>query len=353
MIYLVEFSSLHMILPAHVEALRCRMAASLWKDTCAVGPLPELMSDIMSFIPQPMLTFDCPIEEIIVDVSDKPICIFVEGGVLYAVFSECNTVFLSEIHPAGGSSVLAKAVDGQVMCYYDDSTSHLYVLHRYNNISLVDYDVKGGRVHKTYYMPVFLSAGSWPSCMTVIHGHCFFTATCHGQSEVLYTKLGRGDGDDMYVISSEARTDTETSVAGIFPISLSPLVVNVAYHRELTRRSVEFRMVSESNPVAFVKKEITQLALATPEDVTSSPISGCDVLLCTSGDSYCLRNSRWRKLSKGFEFDKGIPYLLECPGAADNSGRLCFIIDRNTRRDFILNAELGEFRLLRAHPYRR
>ncbi|KAF4700048.1 hypothetical protein FOZ62_009299, partial [Perkinsus olseni] len=80
--------SLNMLFPAHVEALRVEMVERVWKGSTVVGPLPELMCDIMAYIPKPALTLDCPMEEIIIDVNKFPKDIFVVVGGVFAIFED-------------------------------------------------------------------------------------------------------------------------------------------------------------------------------------------------------------------------------------------------------------------------
>ncbi|KAF4660044.1 hypothetical protein FOZ61_004276 [Perkinsus olseni] len=85
-----------MLFPAHVEALRCSMVERVWKESTVVGPLPELMCDIMAYIPKPALTLDCPMEEIILDIDKSPDFIFANGDIVYGFMTVRDPWFGSE-----------------------------------------------------------------------------------------------------------------------------------------------------------------------------------------------------------------------------------------------------------------
>ncbi|KAF4700051.1 hypothetical protein FOZ63_026298 [Perkinsus olseni] len=176
-----------MLFPAHVEALRVEMVERVWKESTVVGPLPELMCDIMAYIPKPALTLDCPMEEII--IKYKPDFVFTDDGIVY-----------------GGISSPGKRIDlvgdannrcgryYNATSYYDAGTSHLYVLHDDDTVSLIDFDVKALKVHKIVRLGNLASGGRFPCVMTMVGGHAFLgvewsSGSPSGSIEVLCVDL--------------------------------------------------------------------------------------------------------------------------------------------------------------------
>ncbi|KAF4673339.1 hypothetical protein FOL47_010690 [Perkinsus chesapeaki] len=126
-----------MLLPSHVEALRCMMVERLWKDSISIGPLPELMVDIMAYTPKPTLTLDCPMEEIVINIDKEPAYIFTEGGVVYGVRNQDNCFSCEKLYPFGGSITLARTSSGRGQFYFDSVTGHLFILHDDNGVTLL------------------------------------------------------------------------------------------------------------------------------------------------------------------------------------------------------------------------
>ncbi|KAF4746269.1 hypothetical protein FOZ63_015439, partial [Perkinsus olseni] len=179
---------LRMLLPAHVEALRCSMVKRVWKESTVVGTLPELMCDIMAYIPKPALPLDCPMGEII--TKDKPDFVFTNDGIVYGVFKGNNSISLQGISSPGkridlvGDSSVRCGRYYNATCYYDADTSHLNVLHDdggrlgpspdiSGDVSLIDFDVKALKVHEIVRLGNLASGGSFPCLMTMVGGHAF------------------------------------------------------------------------------------------------------------------------------------------------------------------------------------
>ncbi|KAF4682220.1 hypothetical protein FOZ60_010833 [Perkinsus olseni] len=119
-----------MLFPAHVEALRLEMVERVWKGSTVVGPLPELMCDIMAYIPKPALTLDCPMEKIIIDVYKFPKDIFVVGGGVFAIPEDLLSLVLKSVYPSSESIMLASPdKPGIVKAFHvDTSVSRVYAL---------------------------------------------------------------------------------------------------------------------------------------------------------------------------------------------------------------------------------
>ncbi|KAF4737810.1 hypothetical protein FOZ62_003914 [Perkinsus olseni] len=116
-----------MLFPPHVGALRCQMVEGLWKVSAPVGPLPELMIDIMTYISKPILTLGCPMEETILDINSEPELVFAKGGVVYGIFKCASSIALQQIYPLGQKVTLVSTSPCNVY-YFAPDTGHLYVL---------------------------------------------------------------------------------------------------------------------------------------------------------------------------------------------------------------------------------
>ncbi|KAF4689936.1 hypothetical protein FOZ60_000946 [Perkinsus olseni] len=196
-----------MLFPPHVGALRCQMVEGLWKESAPVGPLPELMIDIMAYISKPILTLGCPMEEIILDINSEPELVFAKGGVVYGVFKCASSIALQQIYPLGQKVTLV---------------SHLTVQH---------YDVEASNVHATWELPKLFSGGMQPSHMVVIGNELFVAVSREYRMEVRCTKLD--EIGDIEVLWAKARSDDSSHIYCLNPVSARPLSMNILYHEVL------------------------------------------------------------------------------------------------------------------------
>ncbi|KAF4678609.1 hypothetical protein FOZ60_016356 [Perkinsus olseni] len=108
-----------MLFPAHVEALRLEMVERVWKESTVVGPLPELMCDIMAYIPKPA---------IIMGVSKFPKHIFADGGGVFAIFEDSLSLVLKRVYPPDESIMLASPDKPGIVKAFHVDTSVSYQL---------------------------------------------------------------------------------------------------------------------------------------------------------------------------------------------------------------------------------
>ncbi|KAF4704295.1 hypothetical protein FOZ62_002267, partial [Perkinsus olseni] len=238
-----------MLFPPHVGALRCQMVERLWKESAPVGPLPELMIDIMAYISKPILTLGCPMEEIILDINSEPELVFAKGGVVYGVFKCASSIALQQIYPLGQKVTLVPTSPCNVY-YFAPDTGHLYVLN--GTGSLLDYDVEASNVHATWELPKLFSGGMQPSHMVVIGNELFVAVSREYRMEVRCTKLD--EIGDIEVLWAKATSDDSSHIYCLNPVSARPLSMNILYHEVTTTYSVTLEKVREVSPVLFKQR---------------------------------------------------------------------------------------------------
>ncbi|KAF4710271.1 hypothetical protein FOZ63_026064 [Perkinsus olseni] len=297
---------LRMLLPAHVEALRCSMVERVWKESTVVGPLPELMCDIMAYIPKPALTLDCPMEEII--IKDKPDYIFVNDGIVYGVFNQLGLISLVQMSPPALPFPLVKYT-GSSSCYYnatyhyDAETSHFYILHddggRSQNCSavrgaasLIDYDVKASKVHKTLRFPNLSGEGHFPRSMALI-----------GSSIFLGLEWGHNSGDTTRCIEL-LRADPSGKVSIVWrisdenikllclhPVSASPLMLDIIYSEGSTCHSARLELRRLAAPIVVNEGPKSHMSMS-PHAV----LFGGGLVMARTTPSISIFDSRLRAL---------------------------------------------------------
>ncbi|KAF4676771.1 hypothetical protein FOZ60_000520 [Perkinsus olseni] len=126
------------------------MVERVWKESTVVGPLPELMCDLMAYIPKPALTLDRPMEYIIIGVSKFPKHIFADGGGVSAIFEDSLSLVLKRVYPPDESIILASPDEPGIVKAFqvDTSVSRVYALFKMSGgaMQLVEYCLADGRV---------------------------------------------------------------------------------------------------------------------------------------------------------------------------------------------------------------
>ncbi|KAF4689385.1 hypothetical protein FOZ60_001718 [Perkinsus olseni] len=337
-----------MLFPAHVEALRVEMVERVWKESTVVGPLPELMCDIMAYIPKPALTLDCPMEEII--IKDKPDFFFTNNGILYGLFKHDKLISLVQMSSPAQPIPLVKFA-GSSPCYYnavyhyDDEASHLYILHDdggasltvgtfRGTASLIDYDVKARKVHKTYKLPNLSGAIKFPQSMAVV-GASILLGMEWGRNiggtprsiEVLYVNLN-GKGNVVWHIH-----DRDVRLVGLHPVSASPLMLDVIYSEGAACHSV--RLEVEMLVARTVAKERCRRRMSMSQNAGHF---GGGVLMVRNPPRISIFDSRLRPISSGLRLP-GDPTCLRIH--TDRHGGIYFSIERlveGSRRYGVLSA---------------
>ncbi|KAF4689389.1 hypothetical protein FOZ60_001722 [Perkinsus olseni] len=286
-----------MLFPAHVEALRLEMVERVWKESTVVGPLPELMCDIMAYIPKPALTLDCPMEEIVLHIKKEPDFMLASDGVLsgvFGIFEVTKPLVVEQLLPPGGSITLARPFErAKVQSFYCDiSTCRLYLLCNSNAAvwQLIEYCLKEGKVVKVYEMPLITDLVDGRTGTCVVGEHCFLNVSWQDRVEVLHVKLG-DKRQCPTVILSVKKDHPDFFCVRLHPVSRAPVTIDVVYPRKSTERSVRLKMVRESSPFLFACR-----SRSLPEkDLACTPISGTNLYLCPTEGGLCFRNSRWRQ----------------------------------------------------------
>ncbi|KAF4755257.1 hypothetical protein FOZ62_029287 [Perkinsus olseni] len=342
-----------MLLPAHVEALRCSMVKRVWKESTVVGTLPELMCDIMAYIPKPALPLDCPMGEII--TKDKPDFVFTNDGIVYGVFKGNNSISLQGISSPGkridlvGDSSVRCGRYYNATCYYDADTSHLNVLHDdggrlgpspdiSGDVSLIDFDVKALKVHEIVRLGNLASGGSFPCLMTMVGGHAFLgvewgSGSPTGSIEVLCVDLG-GKISALW-----SKYDKKVRLLGLHPVSASsPLTLDVIYSKSAICHSVRLELTASELPTVLEQNCSTRIPTGQ-----GSPVFGAGILVVRSAASYSLFDSRLRRISS----ELSLPGHPECLGVqTDRRGGLYLSIRRRL-------GTKDRSRLLYSFPYAR
>ncbi|KAF4673327.1 hypothetical protein FOL47_010678 [Perkinsus chesapeaki] len=173
-----------MIRPSEAQALRCLFVKKLWDEHSSLEPVLMLLAEILAYIPRPLLSLNCPMEQIVLNVEREPDFIFARGGLVYGIFVECDTINKRTLHPFGDIETLAKTNENRATFYYNADISHLYVLYDDDGPSLLDYDVKGNKVNEVYKIPLLSKLGVWPIKMVVMKDEVFFVVDWHEYAEV-------------------------------------------------------------------------------------------------------------------------------------------------------------------------
>ncbi|KAF4705098.1 hypothetical protein FOZ63_026350 [Perkinsus olseni] len=330
-----------MLFPAHVEALRVEMVERVWKESTVVGPLPELMCDIMAYIPKPALTLDCPMEEII--IKEKPDFFFANGGIVYGVFNTPDQVYVEQISPPGNCVDLVRNTYREVWYnatyYYDADAGRLYVLregggyakhHHYihEGVYLLEYDVKARRVVRKSTSANFQAMTIFPQRMAVIGGHVFLAVEWYNSNgEVLYA-----DPEGRVNVIWHA-VDGDFEFDGLHPVSASPLTLDVIYSKGGACHSVRLEMTRPAAPIMF--KETC--ASCIPE----LGAFGGGILIAGFSTRCSFYDSRLRKLSSASCMPRDPEFRSI---QTDRYGNIYLLIERyiNNKRSF---------RVLFASPY--
>ncbi|KAF4689386.1 hypothetical protein FOZ60_001719 [Perkinsus olseni] len=333
-----------MLFPAHVEALRVEMVESVWKESTVVGPLPELMCDLMAYIPKPALTLDCPMEEIIIE--DKPDYIFCEDSFVYGVFRRYKCIYVEQLSPPGKQVDFVRTPHSSqpdwysAAYYYDTVAARLYLLRDgggdvkddrriRGEVYLLEYDVKAGEVVRKSTLGNLKGLTIFPRRMAVIAGHLFLAVEWENSNgEVLYA----GPEGRVNVIWHAAEGDFEFD--GLHPVSASPLTLDVIYSKdEKTCHSVRLVMTRSAAPIMI--KETCRSSI--PELGTF----GGGTLIAGFTSSCSIYDSRLRRLSGEF----GLPRNPGIRGIqTDRHGNTYLLIER-----YIKNKSSP--RVLCAFPY--
>ncbi|KAF4722877.1 hypothetical protein FOZ62_022974 [Perkinsus olseni] len=337
-----------MLFPAHVEALRLEMVERVWKKSTVVGPLPELMCDIMAYIPKPALTLDCPMEEII--INDKPGFFFVDGGVVYGVFNRNKSISLVQMSPPALPIPLVEYTGSSLRFYnaayhYDAETSHFYILHDDGGLSqtltirgtasLIDYDVKASKVHKTNKLPHLSGAIKFPRSMAVIGESVFLGLQWERDRTSGHIEVLRGDLNGKLNVLWRI-SDKDILLVGLHPVSASPLMLDVIYAKGATCHSVRLEIQRLAVPV--VVKEWPARPLSMSQDVG---LFGGGVLMVRTNPGISIFDSRLRSMSSGLR-------LPEDPTC------WCIQTDRHGGIYFLIKRPVGDsysYRVLGAFPY--
>ncbi|KAF4700050.1 hypothetical protein FOZ63_026299 [Perkinsus olseni] len=324
-----------MLFPAHVEALRLEMVERVWKESTVVGPLPELMCDIMAYIPKPALTLDCPMEEII--IKGKPDFFFTNNGILYGVVKQDKLISLEQLSSTAQPIPLVRFTGSSLWYYnavyhYDAEASHLYILHDdggtsqavskfRGTASLIDYDVKARKIHKIYKLPNLSDAIEFPQSMAVV-GASILLGMEWGRTlggtprsiEVLYVNL-TGKVNVVWHIH-----DRDVRLVGLHPVSASPLMLDVIYSAGNTCRSVRLEVeMLAARPVA---KERCRRRMSMSQNAGHF---GGGVLMVRNPPSISIFDSRLRPISSGLRLP-GDPTCLRIH--TDRHGGIYFSIER-------------------------
>ncbi|KAF4731348.1 hypothetical protein FOZ63_026300 [Perkinsus olseni] len=340
-----------MLFPAHVEALRCSMVERVWKESTVVGPLPELMCDIMAYMPKPALTLHCPMEEII--IQEMPGFFFIDDGIVYGVFNRFWLISLVQMSPPAQPIPLVRYT-GSSSCYYnatyhyDAETSHLYILHdaggRSQNCStvsgtasLIDYDVKASEVHKTLTFPNLFGPGHFPRSMAVI-----------GSSIFLGLEWGHNSGDTTRCVevlradsSGEVSavwriSDKNIKLLGLHPVSASPLMLDIIYSEGSTCHSARLELRRLAAPIVANEGPRSQIPMSP-----NAVLFGGGLVMVRNTPSISIFDSRLRPVW----VDLRLPEDPTCLSIQmDRYGGIYFLIERRIEG-------YPRYRVLSAFPY--
>ncbi|KAF4669196.1 hypothetical protein FOZ61_004781 [Perkinsus olseni] len=325
-----------MLFPAHVEALRCQMVERLWKDSPAVGPLPELMSEIMACIPKPVLTLDCPTEEVILKISRIPDFIFAKGGVVYGVSHFESSITLQQISPPGETTTLVSgapfsptpATSDEALFYYAADTKHLYILYAVKSLSLVynllDYDVQAAKVIGSRRLPELTSGGMRPSHMVVIGDEVFVAVSRSDRSEIRHFKLQKSS--EVIVVWSTTAAADAGEILHLNPDSVKPLSLNIVLLDNSITHLVPLERVREASPVVFKAKARRPLLDLSIHSAESSIVGSNAFRVRRPNGQYVLVNIQPGLVSETFPLRSSS--LLTCPAASDLAGNIYFVFDR-------------------------
>ncbi|KAF4673337.1 hypothetical protein FOL47_010688 [Perkinsus chesapeaki] len=290
-----------MLLPSHVEALRCMMVERLWKDSMSIGPLPELMVDIMAFTPKPTLTLDCPMEEIVLNIDRKPDFIFNTGNVIYGVFKNEKSILLQSISPPGEEATLAETLNWRGTFYYDPGTSRLFVLHDRGGPSLLDYDVTSGMAHKTTRLSAVPSTPHWPDELLVIGGHVFLVRKwSKAQSGTFHVEVLHVDPSGHVHVAW--RAPRQAQLTSLHSVAEAPLTVNIMYRTGDTYHSIRIVMIRDASPTVFESRHQNNIS-------ADLLLPGPNIHVITSGTSRFLVDDMLNRLSKDFTLLEGLTYI--------------------------------------------
>ncbi|KAF4673331.1 hypothetical protein FOL47_010682 [Perkinsus chesapeaki] len=328
-----------MLLPSHVEALRCMMVERLWKDSMSIGPLPELMSDIMAYTPEPTLTLDCPMEEIL--FAEKPALAFAVGNVLHTISVKGKAITLQARSIPGKEVILAESDDCTVTFYYDRDTSHLFVLYNSGGPTLLDYDVKAGKAHKTYKLPDLFSRPYWPSMMLVIDKHvfvgseyCIISRSYTKYIDLLHVSLC----GDINVIW---RSPQPAELIGFHAVSKAPLMVDVVYKMDGKYTSVRLAMTRAACPMVFEERRKNSIAANT------ELLPGSGLHVATSGTKGYIVNSQLKRMSEDCSLPGRLTYT-SCISADHDAFYLVASCTKYTRATSFSNTS---YSVLCFYPY--
>ncbi|KAF4684100.1 hypothetical protein FOZ60_008218 [Perkinsus olseni] len=315
-----------MLFPAHVEALRCRMVERLWKDSPAVGPLPELMSEIMACIPKPVLTLDCPTEEVILRISRIPDFIFAKGGVVYGVSHVESSITLQQISPPGEATTLVSgapfsltpATGDEALFYYAADTKHLYVLYAVKSLSVV-YKLprlrRGGRQDERYEGTT--RAKFW-----------WDASKPYDRSEIRHFKWQ--ESSEVIVVWPAAAAAKAGKILHLNPGSVKPLSLNIVLLDNSITYLVPLERVREASPVVFKAKARRPLLDLSIHSAESSIVGSNAFRVRRQSGQYVLVNIQPELMSETFPLRNSS--LLTCPAASDLAGNIYFVFDRCFRK---------------------
>ncbi|KAF4705099.1 hypothetical protein FOZ63_026351 [Perkinsus olseni] len=327
------------------------MVERVWKESTVVGPLPELMCDIMAYIPKPALTLDCPMEEII--IKDKPDFFFIDDGIVYGVFNQLGLISLVQMsHPA--LPIPLVKYTGSSSCYYsatyhyDAETSHFYILHDAGGSSrncsavrgtssLIDYDVKASKVHKTLRLPNLSGEGHFPRSMALIDSSIF-----------LGLEWGHNSGDTTRCIevlradpSGKVNvvwriSDKNIKLLCLHPVSTSPLTLDIIYSEGSTCHSARLELRRLAAPIVVNEGPKRHMSMSQ----NAGPFGG-GLVMVRNTPSISIFDSRLRPVW----VDLRLPEDPTCLSIrTDRYGGIYFLIER-------LIEGYSRYRVLSAFPY--
>ncbi|KAF4710912.1 hypothetical protein FOZ63_024150 [Perkinsus olseni] len=289
------------------------MVERLWEDSPAVGPLPELMSEIMASIPKPVLTLDCPTEEVILKISRIPDFIFAKGGVVYGVSHFESSITLQQISPPEETTTLVSgtifsstpASGGKALFYYAADTKHLYILYAVKSPSLA------ANVNCSRRLPELTSGGMRPNHMVVMEDEIFVA----GSIEVI-------------VVWPATAAVNGGKILHLNPGSVKPLCLNIVLVDNSITYLVPLERVREAAPVVFKAKARRPL-MNLPTRLAESLIVGSNTFRVRRPDGqYALVGVHPGLVSDNFSLWSSS--LLTCPShaASDLAGNIYLVFDR-------------------------
>ncbi|KAF4673338.1 hypothetical protein FOL47_010689 [Perkinsus chesapeaki] len=274
-----------------------------------VGPLPELMSDIMAYTPRPTLTLDCPMEEIVLSIEKEPHMIFPVDGFTRAELKRTTWHNYHERVSHGGLLFVLHDVDEHE-----------------NVVILTDYDLKTGTIKRHemgQLMDVFHSAMKMEATgYHLVIGTSWAEPGKLDSVEVIYTNI---NSDEATVIWSSY--DEGTKLDNLSVASTHPLAVDIVYSTNDSSSHSTTVVLERSAPIVQFKPK-------------SSPIRLWATIRKTRA-GYAILDKRLKRVSPVLNLP-GNPHGTLC--ATDKCSGMYFLIKRSTKGTI-------SHRLVRAFPY--